>query len=122
MEDEKALKRRAKRLDGLNALIDGSITKRFWYAKILAQDPVATQETLDLWIGWWRDVLLVASEANASLTNVDRLDEVHGCARRFGVETSAGVVRALRSAVQKLQQNANARLTIEVLMLDLPRA
>jgi DNA polymerase-3 subunit delta' len=122
LEDETALKRRARRLDELNILIDGSIVERFQYAEKLAQDPVATRETLDLWIGWWRDVLLVASEANASLTNVDRQDEVRNRARRFGVEESAGVVRALRSALEKLRQNANARLTLEVLMLDLPLA
>jgi DNA polymerase-3 subunit delta' len=121
LEDEKALKRRARRLDELNMLIDGSIVERFRYAERLAQDPVATQETLDLWIGWWRDVMLVASEANASLRNVDRQDEVREHARRFGVATSAGVVRALRSATQKLQKNANARLTLDVLMLDFPR-
>jgi DNA polymerase-3 subunit delta' len=122
LEDETALKRRARRLDELNILIDGSIVERFQYAEKLAQDPVATRETLDLWIGWWRDVLLVASEANASLTNVDRQDEVRNRARRFGVEESGGVVRALRSALEKLRQNANARLTLEVLMLDLPLA
>jgi DNA polymerase-3 subunit delta' len=121
LEDEKALKRRTRRLDELNALIDGSVVERFRYAEKLAQDSVATQETLDLWISWWRDVLLVASQADASLTNVDRQDEVRECARRFGPATSAGVVRAVRSAVQKLQKNANARLTLDVLMLDLPR-
>jgi DNA polymerase-3 subunit delta' len=122
LEDEEALQRRARRLDEVNALIDGSIVERFRYAERLAQDPLATQETLDLWIGWWRDVLLVASEADAPLTNVDREGEVREHARRFGVATSAGFVRALRSAVQKLHQNANARLTLDVLMLDLPRA
>jgi DNA polymerase-3 subunit delta' len=121
LEDETALKRRAGRLDELNELIDGSIVERFQYAEKLAQDPVATRETLDLWIGWWRDVLLVTSEANASPTNVDRQDEVRNRARRFGVEESASVVRALRSALEKLRQNANARLTLDVLMLDLPR-
>jgi hypothetical protein len=37
------------------------------------------------------------------------------------VATSAAVVQALRSAVHKLRRNANARLTLDVLMLDLPR-
>jgi hypothetical protein len=37
------------------------------------------------------------------------------------MEASALVVKALRAAVQKLHRNANARLTLEVLMLDLPR-
>jgi DNA polymerase-3 subunit delta' len=121
LEDDDALKRRARRLDELNMLIEGSIVERFRYAEKLAQDPVATRETLDLWISWWRDVLLAASKADASLTNVDRHDEVRDSARRFGVVTSAAVVRALRSAVQKLKRNANTRLTLDVLMLDLPR-
>jgi DNA polymerase-3 subunit delta' len=122
LEDEKALRRRDRRLDEMNALIGGSIGKRFRYAEGLARDSIAMEETLDLWIGWWRDVLLVASEADAPLTNVDREDEVRDHAQRFGVAISAAFVRALRSAVQKLQQNANARLTLDVLMLDLPRA
>jgi DNA polymerase-3 subunit delta' len=121
LEDEKTLKRRARRLDELNALIDESIVERFRYAEKLAHDPIATRETLDLWISWWRDVLLVASDADAALTNVDRQDEVRDHALRFGVDTSTAALRALRSAAQKLGQNANARLTLDVLMLDLPR-
>jgi hypothetical protein len=31
------------------------------------------------------------------------------------------MVKALRGTVDKLQRNANVRLTLEVLMLDLPR-
>ena len=122
LEDAQGLARRARRLDDLAALIDGSIVERFRYVERLAQDPVATQETLDLWLGWWRDVLLIACEADAVLTNVDRQDAVRGCARRFGVAVSAEIVGALRSAIEKLRQNANPRLTLEVLMLDLPRA
>ncbi|MGD2143286.1 MAG: DNA polymerase III subunit delta' [Anaerolineae bacterium] len=121
IEDEQALNRRVMRLDDLDELLGASIRERFQYAERLSRDPLATQETLDLWIGWWRDVLLVASEAGASLTNVDRRGQLHSHARRFGVETAAGMVKALRSAVQKLRRNANGRLTLEVLMLDLPR-
>jgi len=120
LADEEALKRRAGRLDELDDLIGASIVRRFRYAEKLAHDPVATQQTLDLWIGWWRDVLLVASHANAAVTNVDRRDQLEEHARRFGTEASARVIKALRAALEKLQQNGNARLTLEVLMLDLP--
>jgi len=118
---KKALQRRAQRLDDLDHLLGASITERFRYVEKLARDPVATQETLDLWIGWWRDVLLLAAEADAPLTNVDRQSALRDHARRFGVERSAAVVEALRSAADRLKRNANARLTLEVLMLDLPR-
>ena len=121
LTDDEGMKRRAARLDDLTDLVHASIIERFEYAEKLADDPVATQETVDLWIGWWRDVLLVASGADAPLTNVDRQDVLRAQASRFGVTTIAGVIEALRSSLQKLQRNANRRLTLDVLMLDLPR-
>jgi DNA polymerase-3 subunit delta' len=121
LEDEDALERRADRLDDLDKLIGGSIVRRFKYAEKLARNPIATQETLDLWIGWWRDAVIVAAGAEAAVTNVDRREQLEEYARRFGVEASAGLVKALRAAVDKLARNANTRLTLEVLMLDLPR-
>lgn len=121
LTDRAALQRRAQRLDDLDRLLTASITERFRYAEKLARDPIATQETLDLWIGWWRDVMLVAAGADAPLTNVDRQSALRDHAHRFGVERSAAVVEALRSAADRLKRNANARLTLEVLMLDLPR-
>jgi DNA polymerase-3 subunit delta' len=80
------------------------------------------QETLDLWLGWWRDVMLLAADADASLTNVDRESEARNQARRCGLGRSKTMVEALRSAIDRLRRNANPRLTLEVLMLDLPRA
>lgn len=121
LEDDEAMARREARLDDLKRLVRASVVDRFAYAEKLAHDPVATQETLDLWIGWWRDVLLVSSGADAPLTNVDRQDDLRDQARRFDVTTIATVIKALRSSLQKLQRNANRRLTLEVLMLDLPR-
>jgi DNA polymerase-3 subunit delta' len=121
LKDKRALQRRAQRLDDLDTLLGASNTERFRYAERLARHPPATQETLDLWIGWWRDVLLLAAEAGAPLTNVDRERALRDHARRFGVGRSAAVVEALRGAAERLKRNANPRLTLEVLMLDLPR-
>jgi len=121
LDDRAALRRRAQRLDDLDRLLTAPITERFRYAEKLARDPIATREVFDLWISWWRDVLLLAAEADALLTNVDRQSKLCDHARRFGVERSAAVVRALRSASDRLRHNANSRLTLEVLMLDFPR-
>ncbi len=121
LEDKAALRRRTQRLDDLDRLLTAPTTERFRYAERLARNPIATQETLDLWIGWWRDVMLLAAEADAPLTNVDRQITLREYAHRFGVERSGAVIEALRSAADRLKRNANPRLTIEVLMLDLPR-
>jgi DNA polymerase-3 subunit delta' len=121
LNDRAALQRRVQRLDDLDRLLGASSAQRFRYAEKLARDPTATQETLDLWIGWWRDVLLLAAETDAPLTNVDRRSTLRDQAHRFEVEGSAAVLEALRSAADRLRRNANPRLTLEVLMLDLPR-
>lgn len=121
LEDGEALARRDEHLDDLNRLMRASVVKRFDYAKELARDPVATRETLDLWISWWRDVLLVASKTDAALTNMDRREDLRHQARLLDVTTIVDVIKALRRSLEKLQRNANKRLTLEVLMLDLPR-
>ena len=120
LDDRAALQRRAQRLDDMDHLLVASTTERFRYVERLARAPIATQETLDLWIGWWRDVLLLAADAGVPLTNVDRDGGLRDYARRFGTKRSAAVIQALRSASDRLDHNANPRLTLEVLMLDLP--
>jgi DNA polymerase-3 subunit delta' len=122
LDDKAALQRRAQCLDDLHSLLAASTTERFRYAEKLARNPVATQETLDLWISWWRDVMLLTAKSNTSLTNVDRQSTLRDHARRFDVKQSAAVLDALRNAVDRLSRNANPRLTVEVLMLDLPRS
>jgi len=122
LNDEEVLQTRAKRLKALNQLIDVSIVERFSYAEKMARKPIATQETLLLWVSWWRDVMLLAAQADAPLINVDRQDLLREHARRFRVEQSAATIKALRDAAGRLKRNANARLTLEVLMLDLPHS
>jgi DNA polymerase-3 subunit delta' len=122
LEDEAALQRRMQRLDNLGDLLAASTTKRFRYAERLARDPAAMQEVLDLWLGWWRDAVLLAAGADTPLTNVDREGTLRDHARRFGVERSTAMVEALRSAIDRLKRNANPRLALEVLMLDLPHS
>ena len=121
LKDRAALQRRAQRLDDLDNLLTASTVERFHYAEKLARAPASTQETLDLWIGWWRDVMLLAAAADTPLTNVDRQGRLRDHARRLGVERSAAVIEATRTAADRLRHNANPRLTLEVLMLDLPR-
>jgi len=118
--DRTAFQRRAQCLDDLDNLVGASIAERFRYADKLARNAVAIQETLDLWISWWRDVMMLAGRANTPLTNVDRRSALLEYADRFRVEKSAAVVQALRSARDRLGRNANPRLTLEILMLDLP--
>ena len=121
LQDHSSLDRNSQRTDDLERLLGASLLDRFHYAEALAHDPVVTKETIDLWTGWWRDLMLLAANADTPIANLDRRDELHIRAHRIGVDRCAAMLWALRSASRRLKQNANARLTLEVLMLDLPR-
>lgn len=119
--DPTLLQRREQRLEELLALTMAPLTDRFRYAAELARDLEEARETLDLWIGWWRDVLLVSSGAGRGngepvLANLDRRAQLEEFAARFSPDQAAARIRAIRTALDRLQRNANPVLTLEVLL------
>jgi DNA polymerase-3 subunit delta' len=78
--------------------------------------------TLDAWIVWWRDVLLVAGGAGETIVNAGSEQQLRDHAGLLGVHGAAMGVQALREARRDLEQNVNARLALEALMLRLPRS
>jgi DNA polymerase-3 subunit delta' len=119
-QDENLLQKRAACLDDLARLLDAKRVARFAYAEDLAGDSAAALETLDVWESWWRDVLLVAAGSSAPLVNVDRRAELEQQAGRFGVERARQVIVALSRTAWQIRHNANVRLALETLLLDLP--
>ncbi len=120
LRSEAALEHREERIQQLDQLLGSTLRERFRVAEKLASDAKATQETLDLWTSWWRDVALVASGASVSLIHIDQRQTLSAHARRFGLRRSVDVVDAVLDTRDRLQRNANPRLALEVLMLDLP--
>lgn len=77
--------------------------------------------TLQLWGSFWRDVMLRASGASAEITNLDWDVEITSFARQVDVSTANQFLTAIDRTLAHLRTNVNARLALEVLMLDLPR-
>jgi DNA polymerase-3 subunit delta' len=120
-QDESALARRAQLLDDLQRLLIQGRVERFAYAEEMAGNANAARETLRLWQTWWRDVMLLASGSQAMLTNVDRAPALLELANCLGPERAKNAARAIAQTLWQLDHNANARLALEVLLLDLPR-
>ncbi|MBI3244456.1 MAG: DNA polymerase III subunit delta' [Chloroflexi bacterium] len=119
--DDEALERREGRLNELRTLLSASRAARFAYADGLARDREALRETLELWLGWWRDVLLVASEATTQPINIDQMESLRRAAQKTGLDSAAKAVEAIQRTLAMMTRNANARLALEVLLLDLPK-
>lgn len=84
------------------------------------KDRQAVLDRLSIWLEWWRDVLLVTLGCADLAVNAGHLDELGRQATEFGLDTARQTIRAIETAVQQLNENANPRLTIDVLFLHLP--
>lgn len=119
------LQTRAGHLDELLNMIGADNEVRFEYATRLAaqfsRNRQLVQERLDLWLDWWRDLLLVKVGLSDMITNVDRLAMVGDMARGYRLTQIKTFIDRIRAAGEQLKQNANPRLVLEVLMLGLPQ-
>ncbi len=123
--DDDLLKLRARRMDRLLDITEADYEERFAYAAQLAaqfsQNRGLVQEELDLWLDWWRDLLLVKAGCSDIITNVDLEARLIEVARSYSLAQIKAVIGSLQAAGEQLRQNANPRLVLEVLMLDIPR-
>jgi DNA polymerase-3 subunit delta' len=119
-EDEAILRKRERGLDEMIELMGQERVERLRYAQHLSTSPDGLREVLDLWLSWWRDLLLIKGGSSTEVTNVDREDTLRSQARGYSLTQVRDFIGALRAAVWQLEHNANTRLTLEVLMLSLP--
>ena len=124
--DPAQMERRREALASGRALAAMSVAERFDLAERLANDFRRDREPvlslLGDWLEWWRDVLLVQSGADEGAVSHDLLRELREDARRCPEADVQGFVRSLMAARQHLEDNVQARLVLEALLLDAPRA
>jgi DNA polymerase-3 subunit delta' len=91
--------------------------ERLRIAATLAKDTETAARALDHWALFWRQVVLAANGAERLMPD----DTAAGrLGRAIGAERALRFMDAILRARMSLDQNANPRLTLEVLMLDLP--
>ena len=120
LKNETALEFRAERLADLGQLLTSTRLQKFDYAEKLAKDKETMRKTLLVWLSYWRDVLLRASGAKASIANVDQRETITALADQLELGRARQVVQGLELALKRLERNVNPRLLAEVLLLDLP--
>ncbi len=120
LQDKSLLARRDEHLDNLVSLMNMGRVERLAYAAELSRDLAVVREVLALWLGWWRDALLLASGSQVAITNVDREAILRRQAEQVTVRQTQRMVAQVRSTIKNLDQNVNLRLGLEVLLLSLP--
>ena len=113
-----------QRLERIADVVEEGLEERFGYADDLARrfqrDRAAGRDELFLWLRWLRDVLLIQQGQDGSIVNVSWRDTLR---RQAGGLTPADAVRWLHlvtESIELLDRNANARLALDVMMLEAP--
>lgn len=122
LTDSPAWEERTRRLAEVRQLAGQSRLQRLAYADELSRSPAALLPTLTLWISWWRDLLLVQQGCAGALRNVDLAAELAREAARFDPGQVHRYLARLQAAPAQINQNANARLLLETLVLHIPAA
>jgi hypothetical protein len=107
-------------LDEHNEILLGGSVERFAYASKISSDPRMVQEMLDTWYTIWHDILLITTESEASIQNIDRQEDLEKVVKNINPTTVKNTLAALKRAEELIRMNANLKLTVENLLLQLP--
>ncbi len=124
VQDERLLEERTQGLNTLIALTNATSKQRLTYAaELAAQFGKAREEmekVLTLWVNWWRDLLLLKGGNSKFITNIDQKSALLRQAKKYSMKQIKDFIHQIQETSEQLEQNANPRLTLEVLMLDMP--
>lgn len=114
-KDEKFFERRTRVIDGL---IEGNFFDTDFGEK-MSRD--ALKADLDIMLAWFRDILITkALDGDVSgLVNIDRKKAIAREAARLDFEYLDKVIREIMAADSHLDVNANAKLTMSVLGMEI---
>ena len=118
--DQSGLEQRGETMKQLAGLARMGRLDRLDYAQQLARHRGQIKDVLDLWLGWWRDLLLIKGGCPESLGNVDMTQLLEQEALRYTLRDLIAFIDSIRNTQRHLESNVDARLALEVLMLDLP--
>ncbi|MFH1301688.1 MAG: DNA polymerase III subunit delta' [Planctomycetota bacterium] len=124
ISDETIIEERFLNLAGFISLADSDISDRFEFAAELAtlfgKNRALVRNRLELWLTWWRDLMLIKNGCLESITNADREDTLQHQSGRYTLSEISEMIKSIQATMQQLEQNANPRLALEVLMLNIP--
>lgn len=79
------------------------------------------QKLLSLWITWWRDLLLIKGGCRDIITNIDYEETLFREEAGYDIMDIRNFILSLIQTGMLLKNNANPRLVLDVLILDMPK-
>ncbi len=114
------LDQRAADLDLLEQIVRSPRVERFQLAKDLSKDKTALAPRLELWLTYWRDVLLFLEGTAVPVANIDREVQIQQLAYDMDADDVQQAIYATRRLLNTLHTNLTVQLALETLFLDYP--
>ncbi len=119
-EDPSTVEQRAEWLAACSRLLSASRVDRFAFAEKASKDRETLRAMLLVWLAFWRDVLWQAGRPSAEASH-DEDKRAAAVARHVGLAEARGALASTERTLEQLTvTNVNARLALEVLLLDFP--
>lgn len=120
---EEIRQQRDQALTLLEDLLRKNFAGRFEQAEELSKDRLAVIPLLELWLSYWRDVLLLVLKSEVKPCNSDHLAQMQQLVYDLTPEDALKALRATQTLLTQLTRaiNVNLRLALEVLFLTYPQ-
>ncbi len=119
--DPELIEKRGAWVDELIRLMPLSIRERFSAAENLSRNRDQLRLMLQTWLSVWRDLLLSANGRGQHLTNQDHQAEILELAGKLKREQIVETLNSIDHSLELLEFNANLRLLLENLLLEIPK-
>lgn len=121
LADENYLVQRDQNLRHMFSLLSCNLGERFIYAAQLTNDRKSAEELINLWLVWWRDVMVTKCACEQAVTNIDHTATLEKWAQMLNLQEVKDFIDSLQKSLIHISKNVNSRLIFEILMLDMPR-
>lgn len=125
MKDDKELERRAQEIESFLEVPFLTYGQRFAvaadWAKRFDQSREEGKALLERWLVVWRDLLMIKAGCPDNLVNVDYREEMERQAALFGANEISHAASCVRETIGNISVNANPRLALDYLILNIPR-
>jgi len=108
-----------QRIDEMLELLKSSTVERMAFAKDLEKAP-NLDTTLQEWLLWWRDVLILQHSSPAFVINQEHLAKLTELANTVPPSQARRFIEAIMTTSVYLRKNVNRQLALEVLLLKAP--
>ena len=124
LADPTVLEQRRADIARIVEVTSAGLAEKFAYAgevaTIFGSDRSTAQALLILWLRWWRDLLILKTGSPDWLQNTDEEQALRQQAQDLQTSDIAGFIRRITDTMSAMEANANPRLALETLMVNMP--